>query len=346
MTRTLSLTLLLAGCTGTILPADHYAWDSGARPTHDEDAGELDAGEHDATVEALDASVAATDAAAPRDAGATDAGADGGASCVARSERCNGVDDDCDGAIDEGLVRACGAERGVCEAGTQTCTAGSWGSCEGALGPSTERCNNADDDCDGSTDEDLSRACSSNVGLCSVGTQTCRTGSWRTCSGVTPVAETLDGRDEDCDGSTDEDFPCNEASPRRAVRNQTNARRRDAGLTNLRCNQLLIQVANAYAARLCREHPTTTPLTAPSHTDADGNGPSDRVRLAGGHFAGIGENLGLSSDGFTAATMVDLWMGSSGHRANILNPAWRFLGVGYNSCTRNGFEYWVQVFGR
>ncbi|MCG8556886.1 MAG: hypothetical protein MJD61_16620, partial [Proteobacteria bacterium] len=66
----------------------------------------------------------------------------------------NHVDDDCDGSLDEALMRPCGSDVGVCQAGSETCAAGTWVDCS-AIGPSPERCNDLDDDCDGSLDEGL-----------------------------------------------------------------------------------------------------------------------------------------------------------------------------------------------
>ncbi len=126
---------------------------------------------------------------------------------VPGTETCNGVDDDCDGRVDEGLTRACGSSDGVCMAGTETCSGGSWGACMGATQPGTETCNNLDDDCDGSVDEGISRSCGTNVGACTQGTQVCSSGRFGICSGQGPVAETCNGVDDDCDRSIDEDFP-------------------------------------------------------------------------------------------------------------------------------------------
>jgi len=71
------------------------------------------------------------------------------------TERCDGLDDDCDTAIDEGLSRGCGSDVGVCAAGRQACVSGIWSACNG-VGPSTESCNGLDDDCDGTPDDGLS----------------------------------------------------------------------------------------------------------------------------------------------------------------------------------------------
>ena len=65
----------------------------------------------------------------------------------------------------------------------------------------TETCNNVDDDCDGLTDETLTRACST---ACGSGTETCAAGVWGGCTAPTPQPEVCNNVDDDCDGSTDE----------------------------------------------------------------------------------------------------------------------------------------------
>jgi MYXO-CTERM domain-containing protein len=132
-------------------------------------------------------------------------------------EECDGQDDDCDGAVDEGLTRICYSGSpttrgvGVCRDGVQACFGGTFGTCAGEVLPSPETCDNEDDDCDGSTDEDVTAPCYSGppategVGLCRGGVQTCAGGEFGACVGqVLPTSETCDGQDEDCDGVVDE----------------------------------------------------------------------------------------------------------------------------------------------
>jgi hypothetical protein len=83
----------------------------------------------------------------------------GGSYSAAQLESCNGLDDDCDGVIDEncecfgGETQKCSSNVGVCKQGVQNCVNGSWGVCEGGVEAGIEICGNLlDDDCDGMVD--------------------------------------------------------------------------------------------------------------------------------------------------------------------------------------------------
>jgi hypothetical protein len=121
------------------------------------------------------------------------------------AETCNGVDDDCDGLVDEEVVRACALDgmAGVC-GGIERCVDGAWQGCDAAT-PAEEVCDGFDNDCDGTPDEDVARACSTTnaFGTCA-GREACLAGEWVGCDAPAPTAETCDGRDENCDGRVDE----------------------------------------------------------------------------------------------------------------------------------------------
>jgi len=152
-------------------------------------------------------------------------------------ERCNGVDDDCDGLTDEGftftdwngqvraLHAACGT--GACANGEVVCTVdGAATACDTAGLAGVETCNGSDDDCDGKVDANdpdlltndhpicengngVCAGCAKPASLCAGGTWLpCGTTEYAACSGSYHAgAETLcDGLDDNCSGAADEAF--------------------------------------------------------------------------------------------------------------------------------------------
>jgi uncharacterized protein YkwD len=76
-----------------------------------------------------------------------------------------------------------------------------------------------------------------------------------------------------------------------------------------------------------------------SHTGSDGSDPGDRIDRVDYAWRTYGENVAWNQQ--TPAAVMDAWMNSDGHRANILNCAFTEIGVGVASS--NG-PYWTQVF--
>ena len=75
-----------------------------------------------------------------------------------------------------------------------------------------------------------------------------------------------------------------------------------------------------------------------SHTSPTYGSPYQMMRSFGLSFRTAGENIAYGQR--TPQAVVNAWMNSSGHRANILNTSYKEIGVGY---VASG-HYWTQMF--
>jgi len=135
---------------------------------------------------------------------------------VATAEVCDGIDNDCNFATDDGVGGggACTNMNsfGTC-AGVRTCGGTQGYICAGPV-PSAELCNAIDDNCNGSIDEafpGLGGVCQAGVGACvRLGSTRCNAaGTGTECGAVpgAPATETCNQIDDNCNGMTDETFP-------------------------------------------------------------------------------------------------------------------------------------------
>ncbi|MCW2679557.1 MAG: hypothetical protein JWM62_958 [Frankiales bacterium] len=107
----------------------------------------------------------------------------------------------------------------------------------------------------------------------------------------------------------------------------TNAQRTSRGLRALRFSSCANGFADSWAGKLAAagslSHQALSPI------------------LSTCGARGVGENVAYGN--VSPEQLVQMWMDSAGHRANILNPAYTHLGVG-DVTTSNGRVYGVQVF--
>lgn len=73
-----------------------------------------------------------------------------------------------------------------------------------------------------------------------------------------------------------------------------------------------------------------------NHTSLNGKQPWDRAQKCGYTYRSIGENIAYSTNG-TEKEIIEMWLESPGHCANIMNPDYTEFGIG-----KSGI-YWTQV---
>jgi uncharacterized protein YkwD len=128
--------------------------------------------------------------------------------------------------------------------------------------------------------------------------------------------------------------PAAPETPVEAVVRLTNDERAKAG-----CPALLISSQLSAAAQGHTDDMASHNFM--SHTGSDGSSPWDRINATGYQFWTAAENIALGFE--TPADVVNGWMNSPGHRANILNCNLHEIGVGY-ATNSTGAPYWTQDF--
>lgn len=119
---------------------------------------------------------------------------------------------------------------------------------------------------------------------------------------------------------------------RNAVVDLVNAERAKAGLRPLSVDTRAAQAAQLRAQEIKNTF---------SHTRPDGSSFSTALNQAGASYRGAGENIAYGQN--SPKAVMQGWMNSSGHRANILNKDYTAIGVGHYK-DASGTDYWTQLF--
>lgn len=129
-----------------------------------------------------------------------------------------------------------------------------------------------------------------------------------------------------------------EASPLQSLENEVarlvNVERANRGLQTLTINWQLSRVARYKSQDMINKNYF-------SHTSPTYGSPFQMMEDFGLHFSAAGENIAYGQR--TAQEVMNAWMNSPGHRANILSPSYTEIGVGAAK-KADGTLYWTQMF--
>lgn len=134
--------------------------------------------------------------------------------------------------------------------------------------------------------------------------------------------------------STDNGSATAASSQAQQVTSLVNEERAAAGLNALTLDSALSKVAQAKAEDMAKNGYF-------SHTSPTYGSPFDMMKSFGINYSAAGENIAKGQK--SAESVMNAWMNSSGHRANILGSSYEKIGVGYTTDAQ-GNTYWVQMF--
>ncbi|MEM7112456.1 MAG: CAP domain-containing protein [Chloroflexota bacterium] len=125
------------------------------------------------------------------------------------------------------------------------------------------------------------------------------------------------------------------------VLNIVNQERSRVGCGPVTANEQLVSAARAHSQDMAVNDFF-------SHTGSNGSSPWERVDTHGYTGFAVGENIAAGYS--TATAVMEGWMGSPGHRDNILNCEANEIGIGYvflanDTGSVNYHHYWTQLFG-
>lgn len=148
-----------------------------------------------------------------------------------------------------------------------------------------------------------------------------------------------DDEDSDNQDSTPSTF---EAAVEKSVHDLVNAERAKQGLAALSVNDDLEDLARSHSSDMLQKNYF-------DHSDKNGCDPSCRAQHANFQYRAIGENIYMMSGPTLSAQdaakrIVDGWMNSPGHRANILNKTFTTEGIGVSS--NGGTVYATEDFAQ
>jgi uncharacterized protein YkwD len=115
----------------------------------------------------------------------------------------------------------------------------------------------------------------------------------------------------------------------------TNQERKKHDLPALKPSPLLFKIARAHSANMAKQHKMDHVL--------DGKKSADRVKAAGYRYLSTGENIAFGN--YPPEKLMEAWMGSKLHRANILNKKFTEIGLGIVP-DKEGVPYFTQLFGK